>query len=64
MRGHSLPFDVFFGAIIGVELFPGRDVFNGISFHPPTVKYPLTSALSGPDFSELRPDQQEPQLER
>ena len=28
--GHSLPFDVFFGTMIGVELFPGRDVFNSL----------------------------------
>ena len=26
--GHSLPFDVFFGTMTGVELFPGRDVSN------------------------------------
>ena len=26
--GHSLPFDVFFGTMTGVELFPGRGVFN------------------------------------
>ena len=26
--GHSLPFDVFFGTMTGVELFPGGDVFN------------------------------------
>ena len=28
--GHSLPFDVFFGTMIGVELFPGRDVFSSL----------------------------------
>ena len=28
--GHSLPFDVFFGTMTGVELFPGRDVFNSL----------------------------------
>ena len=68
MCGNSLPFDEFVGTMIGVELFPGRDVFiflaHRISFHSPTLKYPLTSALSEPDFSELRPDQQEPQFER
>ena len=26
--GHSLPFDVFFGTMTGVKLFPGGDVFN------------------------------------
>ena len=30
MCGHNLPFDVFFGTMIGVELFPGRDVFNSL----------------------------------
>ena len=28
--GHSLPFNVFFGTMTGVELFPGRDVFNSL----------------------------------
>ena len=28
--GHSLPFDEFVGTMIGVELFPGRDVFNSL----------------------------------
>ena len=28
--GHSLPFDVFFGTMTGVELFPGRDVFSSL----------------------------------
>ena len=28
--GHSLPFDVFFGTMIGVELSAGRGVFNSL----------------------------------
>ena len=28
--GHSLPFDEFVGTMIGVEFFPGRDVFNSL----------------------------------
>ena len=28
--GDSLPFDVFFATMIGVELFLGRDVFNSL----------------------------------
>ena len=28
--GHSLLFDVFLGTMIGVELFPGQDVFNSL----------------------------------
>ena len=28
--GHSLTFDVFFGTMTDVELFPGRDVFNSL----------------------------------
>ena len=28
--GHSLPFDLFFGTMTGVEVFPGRDVFNSL----------------------------------
>ena len=27
---HSLPFNVFFGTMTGVELFPGRDVSNSL----------------------------------
>ena len=30
MYGHSLPFDVFFGTMIGVELSAGRGVFNSL----------------------------------
>ena len=49
MCGNSLPFDVFFSTMTGVELFPGRDLFTVLthrtSFHSPTLKYSLTSAL-------------------
>ena len=68
--GHSLPFDVFFGTMTGVELFPGRDVFNSLDtqnlvpFSDTEISFNVSAVRAWLLWAETRLDQQEPQFER
>ena len=55
--GHSLPFDMFFGTMIGVELFPGRDVFdtqNLVPFSDTEISFNVSAVRAWLLWAETR----------